>query len=56
MIPYAVLKNENNFDKVYDQDNTDMEYIEEETYPLGVSFIIDGRYKTDVYPICGWLS
>ena len=54
MIPHAVLKESNSFDIVYDGSNTETEYIENELYPLGVSFLIDGRYKTNVFPLCGW--
>ena len=53
-IPRAIIKNENNFDKVCDENCTDFEYLENELYPLGVSFLIDGQYKTPVFPICGW--
>lgn len=54
IIPHAVLKDTSNFNAVYDGNNTENEYIEEEGYPLGVSFMIDGRYKTDVFPVLGW--
>ena len=54
IIPYAVLDTEDNFDKVYDSNNNKHEYMEEEIYPFGVSFLIDGRYKTPVFPIHGW--
>jgi hypothetical protein len=54
IIPHAVIKNENNIDKVYDQDSKDFEYMEDEIYPMGVSFLIDGQYKTPVFPVCGW--
>lgn len=54
IIPHAVIKDESRFDKVYDQDAKDFEYMEDEIYPMGVSFLIDGQYKTPVFPICGW--
>jgi len=54
IIPHAVIKDESRFDMVYDQDAKDFEYMEDEIYPMGVSFLIDGQYKTPVFPICGW--
>ena len=54
IIPYAVLDTEDNFDKVYDSSNRKHEYMENEIYPFGVSFLIEGRYKTPVFPIYGW--
>lgn len=57
-IPHAILKendfNSNNFDKVCDETCSEFEYKENEVYPLGVVFLIDGQYKTPVFPICGW--
>lgn len=54
IIPHAVIKDESRFDMVYDQTAKDFEYMEDEIYPMGVSFLIDGQYKTPVFPICGW--
>lgn len=53
-IPHAIIKDEDNFDKYVDEDTKELEYMEEEIYPLGVSFLIDGQFKTDVFPIHGW--
>ncbi len=54
IMPRAVIHPDNNFDKVHDQNTSENEYMENEIYPFGVSFLIDGRYKTPVFPICGW--
>lgn len=54
IIPRAVIHPDNNFDKVHDQNTSENEYMENEIYPFGVSFLIDGRYKTPVFPVCGW--
>lgn len=61
IIPYAELKvpseqdySDDNYNTIYDNKNNEFEYIEEEMYPLGISFLVDGRYKTDVFPIFGW--
>lgn len=56
IFPRAVLDEEDSFDKVHDENNTKMEYMEEEIYPFGVSFLIDGQYKTPVFPIGGWME
>ena len=54
IMPRAVIHPDNNFDKVHDQNTSENEYMENEIYPFGVSFLIDGRYKTPVFPVCGW--
>lgn len=54
IIPRAVLHSENNFNKVHDENVSENEYMENEIYPFGVSFLIDGRYKTPVFPVGGW--
>ena len=59
-IPHAIIKDytgigrSNDFDHVIDENESEFEYMEDEIYPFGVSFLIDGQYKTDVFPICGW--
>ena len=47
------------FDRKIDREYNDgieqrFGYMEEEVYPLGVYYIIDGQYKTDVFPVRGW--
>lgn len=54
IIPRSVLDKEDNFDNYHDEKDTKMEYMEGEIYPFGVSFLIDGRFKTPVFPVCGW--
>ena len=54
IMPRAVIHPDNNFDKVHEQNTSENEYMENEIYPFGVSFLIDGRYKTPVFPVCGW--
>ena len=56
IIPRAVLNPEDNFDGVCDENTKEFEYMENEIYPFGVSFLIDGRYKTPVFPVCGWFE
>lgn len=59
-IPHAFIKDytgtgrTHDFNQVIDENTTEFEYMEDEIYPLGVSFLIDGQYKTDVFPIFGW--
>ena len=59
-IPRAIIKDytdldyANEFNQVCDENTKDFEYMEDEIYPLGVSFLIDGQYKTDVFPMFGW--
>lgn len=59
-IPHAVIKYpadyNHNFYNIHDENSKDFEYIEDEIYPLGVSFLIDGLFKTPVFPICGWFE
>lgn len=60
IIPHAVIKDysqldyDDNFEQVCDENTKEFEYMEEEIYPFGVSFLIDGQYKTEVFPIFGW--
>lgn len=54
VIPRAVLHKDNNFDKYHDINNSENEYMEKEIYPFGISFLIDGSFKTPVFPVCGW--
>lgn len=54
IIPHSILNIKNNFDAQVDETDSETEYMENEIYPFGVSFLIDGRYKTPVFPICGW--
>jgi hypothetical protein len=56
IIPRGVLHEDNNFDGVCDENCKEFEYMENEIYPFGVSFLIDGQYKTPVFPICGWME
>ena len=55
-IPHAVIKDASNFYNKHDENSNEFEYIEDEIYPLGVSFLIDGLFKTPVFPICGWFE
>lgn len=54
IIPRAIIKDTSNFDIKITEDTQEFEYKENEIYPLGVSFLIDGVYKTDVFPIMNW--
>jgi hypothetical protein len=56
IIPRGILHPENNFNGVCDENCKEFEYMENEIYPFGVSFLIDGQYKTPVFPICGWME
>ena len=64
IIPYAVYKYSSTDDAIaaahernYGILNTqEMKYKAGEIYPFAVSFIIDGKYVTDAYPVCGYDS
>ena len=54
VVPHAVVKGVDNFNNVHDETNIENEYKEEEMYPFGIAFLIDGSFKTPVFPIMGW--
>lgn len=57
ILPYSSLvTDDDGIDRHYGFDDftTGHDYMDNELYPLGVAFLINGGYMTDVFPICGW--
>lgn len=57
IIPYSSLvTDDDGINRHYGLNDftTGYDYMDNELYPLGVAFLINGGYMTDVFPICGW--